>query len=31
LAGIELQKVVEEVQGMPAGIVEKVKVIYPLN
>ena len=31
LPGIELQKVVEEVQSMPAEIVEKVKPIYPLN
>jgi tripartite-type tricarboxylate transporter receptor subunit TctC len=31
MAGIELQKVVEEVQSMPPDIVEKVKTIYPLN
>jgi tripartite-type tricarboxylate transporter receptor subunit TctC len=31
LPGIELQKIVEEVQNMPPDIVEKVRPIYPLN
>src|SRR5215471_10505193 len=31
LPGIELQKIVEEVQSMPVDIVQKVKAIYPLN
>jgi tripartite-type tricarboxylate transporter receptor subunit TctC len=31
LAGTELQKIIEEVQGMPADIVEKIKPMYPLN
>jgi tripartite-type tricarboxylate transporter receptor subunit TctC len=31
LPGLELQKIVEEVQGMDAQVLEKVKAIYPLN
>lgn len=31
LPGIELQKIVGEVQSLPADIVEKVKPMYPLN
>jgi tripartite-type tricarboxylate transporter receptor subunit TctC len=31
LPGTELQKIIEEVQGMPADIVEKIKPMYPLN
>jgi tripartite-type tricarboxylate transporter receptor subunit TctC len=31
LAGTALQTIVEEVQGMPADVVHKVKAIYPLN
>ena len=31
LPGTGLQKIVEEVQSMPADIVQKVKAIYPLN
>jgi len=29
--GIELQKIVEEVQSLPADVVEKIKPMYPLN
>jgi tripartite-type tricarboxylate transporter receptor subunit TctC len=31
MSGIELQKIVDEVQNMPADLVEKVKPMYPLN
>ena len=31
LPGIELQRIVEEVQSLPADIIEKVKPMYPLN
>ncbi|MEA2902797.1 MAG: hypothetical protein QOI12_184 [Alphaproteobacteria bacterium] len=31
LPGVELQKIIEEVQSMPPEVVEKVKAIYPLN
>jgi tripartite-type tricarboxylate transporter receptor subunit TctC len=31
LSGIELQKIVEEVQNTPQAVVEKIKPIYPLN
>jgi tripartite-type tricarboxylate transporter receptor subunit TctC len=31
LTGVELQKIVNEAQSIPADIAEKVKAIYPLN
>src|SRR5215510_874129 len=31
LTGAELQKIVSETQSIPADVIDKVKVIYPLN
>src|SRR4029077_1709908 len=31
LTGVELQKIVNETQSIPADVIEKVKAIYPLN
>ena len=31
LTGVELQKIVHEVQSIPPDVIEKVKAIYPLN